>query len=245
MVTVPERPPGANATDPSAPRVDLTDPLARGRWLAALREQTANATAAGLDAAAPKRHRVLSRAEAKRKIHDADEAIASLLAAAGVAIDDAPSREPMHAPDAHREAIGDEPWEEARALDEAWRDIIAARRGDESLADRPIITVLLAALVAGPYESAEMDSVGVAVLRAIRATVDGWAHARGTSTSFAAVPFVDLVLLTRRLDAAMGVRHEPPTPPHGSGRYRAGDPRTRRSHHRRDPRGERRAEREP
>jgi len=65
----------------NAPRIDLADPDARRRWLAQVRDQIADATASGLDATAPKRRRVLSRAEARRKIRDASKALDALLAA--------------------------------------------------------------------------------------------------------------------------------------------------------------------
>ena len=67
----------------SAPPIDLGDPDARRRWLGQVRELIADATAAGLDAAAPKRRRVLSRAEARRKLREATKALEVLLDAAG------------------------------------------------------------------------------------------------------------------------------------------------------------------
>jgi hypothetical protein len=101
-----------------------------------------------------------------------------------------------------------DPGREARALDEAWRDIIHARHDDEeraALTDRPLISVLFAAIVGGPYEGAEIDPPSIAVLRAVRVTIDGWARARSGSTMFASVPFADLALLARRLDAAIEI----------------------------------------
>lgn len=52
------------------------------RWLDAVREQTDDAIAAGEDAARHPRRRVLSRAEARRKLEAARVALASLLDAA-------------------------------------------------------------------------------------------------------------------------------------------------------------------
>jgi hypothetical protein len=100
------------------------------------------------------------------------------------------------------------PSPDVRALDEAWREIIHARNDDDEravLAERPLVSVLFAAIVGSAYEGAEFDPPSIAVLRAIRATIDGWAHARSGSTMFASVPFADLALLVRRLDAAIEI----------------------------------------
>jgi hypothetical protein len=98
----------------------------------------------------------------------------------------------------------DDPKAEVRALDEAWTDIIhdAARDGAE-LADGSILALLLAAITGTPGEEAEADPPGIAVLRTIRATVRGWSHTGGNSTRGPLVPFVEIDLLTRRLDAAI------------------------------------------
>jgi hypothetical protein len=103
----------------------------------------------------------------------------------------------------------DDPKSELRALDEAWRGILDTR-DDYSFGDRPIVSLLFAALVGGPYEDAEADSPAVAVLRAIRATVEGWAHAHSGSTLFASVAFADLHLLARRLDVAIQIVRRSP-----------------------------------
>jgi hypothetical protein len=102
-----------------------------------------------------------------------------------------------------RDDDGD-PKAEARTLDEAWRSIIDTR-DDDSLADRPLGSLMFAALEGGPYEGAEGDAPVVAVLRAIRATVEGWARAHSGSTLFAFVAFADLHLMTRRLDVAIQI----------------------------------------
>ncbi len=96
-----------------------------------------------------------------------------------------------------------EPNPDACALDEALRAIIDTR--DESTADRPLVSLLFAAAVGAPYEGAEGDTPGVPVLRAVRATVEGWAEQRSGSTLFAAVPFADLHILTRRLDLGIEI----------------------------------------
>ena len=162
--------------------VDLADPAARARWLFDVRNRLADITTAALEATGPKRHRVLSRAEARRMIQDASAVLITQLDAA----------------EAPRATTAAEP-DDARVMDDAWRDVI----GGLEPSDDSIAAVLFAALVGGPYEGAEMDPPSVAVLRAVRATVDGWAHARGGSTMLAAVPFVDLELLARRLDVAI------------------------------------------
>ena len=79
-------------------------------------------------------------------------------------------------------------------------DVIDTTTRKESITDRPLVSLLFAAVVGAPHEGAEGDSPGVAVLRAVRATVEGWAEQRSGSTLFAAVPFVELHILTRRLD---------------------------------------------
>jgi hypothetical protein len=111
----------------------------------------------------------------------------------------------------------DDPGREVRALEEALRDIIDARDG-EPLADRPLASLLFAAVVGSPYEGAEADSPGVAVLRSVRASVAGWAHMGGDNTRCAAVPFVEIGLLTRRLDVAIEiVRRASASPPAAGG----------------------------
>lgn len=45
----------------------------------------------------------------------------------------------------------------------------------------------------------------VALLRKVRATVEGWAHHPGESKLFASVAHVDLELLARRLDVALAI----------------------------------------
>lgn len=58
------------------------DPTQARAWFTTLRDQVLDALAAGEDATRPLRERVLSRAEARRKILAADKNITSLLAAA-------------------------------------------------------------------------------------------------------------------------------------------------------------------
>jgi hypothetical protein len=79
MPNVPARPSGANLTD--AP-LDLRDPAEVNRWILAVREHAGDAIAAGLDATARVRRRVLSRAEARRKLKAAKHAIDALFKAA-------------------------------------------------------------------------------------------------------------------------------------------------------------------
>lgn len=84
MATLPKRPPGVIATDPSstlttrdAVRWDDLDDIRL--WLAALRAAVDDALGAGKDAARPRRDRMLSRAEARRKIEAAELTIEALL----------------------------------------------------------------------------------------------------------------------------------------------------------------------
>jgi hypothetical protein len=93
---------------------------------------------------------------------------------------------------------------ELDALDEAWRDILHTRE-DDPTDGRPLLTLLLAAVAGGPYEGAEADPPAVAVLRAVRATVEGWAHGHSGRTLFASVAFADLHLLTCRLNVAIAI----------------------------------------
>jgi hypothetical protein len=68
-------------------RVRWEDPERVGVWLKALREQIDNAVAAGEDATRRCRKRVLSRAEARRKLRDANTRLDELLAMAESALD--------------------------------------------------------------------------------------------------------------------------------------------------------------
>lgn len=79
---------GARGQNPSAPFHPLrwNDPEEARAWLADLHEQILDAIAAGEDAVRPLRCRVLSRAEAGRKLVAAKEAITSLLASAEAGI---------------------------------------------------------------------------------------------------------------------------------------------------------------
>jgi hypothetical protein len=79
MPNVPARPSGANSTDVS---LDLRDLAEVKLWILAVREQASDAIAAGLDATARMRRRVLSRAEARRKLKAAKHAIDALFRAA-------------------------------------------------------------------------------------------------------------------------------------------------------------------
>lgn len=89
MTTVPERPRGANATNPPA-QVDLADPAARADWLAMLNEETADLVAAALDATTAPAARDLGRRAARRIVTEAEQAIGALLSTAGHVATDAP-----------------------------------------------------------------------------------------------------------------------------------------------------------
>jgi hypothetical protein len=111
-------------------------------------------------------------------------------------------------PKAETRPLDDDPNAELRALDEAWSDILDPRL--DGLHDRSLFSLMFAALVGGPYEDAEGDSPAVAVLRAIRETVEGWAHAHSGSTLFASVAFADLHMMTRRIDVAIQIVRQSP-----------------------------------
>lgn len=64
------------------PPLPWNDPDEARAWLGDLREQILDALAAGEDATRPLRRRVLSRAEARRKLTAAEQAILALLARA-------------------------------------------------------------------------------------------------------------------------------------------------------------------
>jgi hypothetical protein len=74
MTTVPDPPQGG---DPPAFRLD--DPALLRAWLAGLREQVLDAVAAGEDATRRFRRRVLSRAEARRKLRTAKRALLGMI----------------------------------------------------------------------------------------------------------------------------------------------------------------------
>jgi hypothetical protein len=95
---------------------------------------------------------------------------------------------------------------EVAALAAAVQDMARAQNQGEAeaaLQGMPLSAVLFFALMGTPGERAEIDPPFVLALRAVRATLDGWAHARGESAMFAAVPFADLDLLARRVDATI------------------------------------------
>jgi hypothetical protein len=107
-------------------------------------------------------------------------------------------------PGEHTPTTAPEEDDELHALDDAWRSLLDGR-DDEDEGERPLLALLLGAVVAGSYEGAEADPPVVAVLRAARATVEGWTRQHSASTRFASVAFVDLELLARRLDVALAI----------------------------------------
>ncbi|MEP7126893.1 MAG: hypothetical protein ABJE95_38535 [Byssovorax sp.] len=71
-----------------------SDPREARQWLFALREQTLDAIATGEDATRAPRRRIFSRHEARRRIREAEGAIARLFAAAerGLGESEVPSK---------------------------------------------------------------------------------------------------------------------------------------------------------
>lgn len=196
----------------SLAQVDLSDPAIRAAWLAELHEQTSDALAAALDATAPPAARDLGRREARRIITGAERAIGQMLAAAGFVPKGPTHLRPEPAarrelpPDEHEHAT-EEPGDLA-ALGTAVHDLLhATSHGYEEdvLHDMPLAGVLFLALAGSPGERAEIEPPLVLVLRAIRATVGGWARVPSRSTVLAAVPLADLDLLARRVDAAIEI----------------------------------------
>jgi hypothetical protein len=70
--------------------LDFTSPAQVLTWLGVLRSKVADIAAAGRDAAQPPRRRVLSRAEARRQIDEAEEAIGRLMDVAYVGLGETP-----------------------------------------------------------------------------------------------------------------------------------------------------------
>jgi len=86
MSNTSKHPQGTSSTETSSHHavrevVRWTDPEDVRLWIAALRSVAHDGLAAGEDAVRPKRDRVLSRDEARRKLEAADKSITSLLEA--------------------------------------------------------------------------------------------------------------------------------------------------------------------
>ena len=64
------------------PRVRWDNPEEMREWFWRVREQLANAFAAGEDSTRPLKNRVLSRAEVRRKLEEAEKSLRALLDAA-------------------------------------------------------------------------------------------------------------------------------------------------------------------
>ena len=94
---------------------------------------------------------------------------------------------------------------DALALDDALHTLINIDARGEEIDDRSLVSLLFAAVVGSSYEGAEADPPAIAILRAVRATVVGWAEQRGPSALFASVALVDLHILKRRLDLAIQI----------------------------------------
>jgi hypothetical protein len=83
--------PSSAAPEPIPLRWD--DPAERCRWLTDLRDQIADAVALGDDATRRPRKRFFARAEARRRLHVVERALASLLLAAERGLDASPREE--------------------------------------------------------------------------------------------------------------------------------------------------------
>jgi hypothetical protein len=212
MVTLPERPLGANVTDPPAalPRVDLGNPEVAKAWAADLLSQIHDAIAAGLDATAPPASRRLGRRLAREEIRGAEIAINDLFAAAGFAAVEAPrlafTRRTVAAPLFAEEAS--EARGEIAGIRTAMLDVADAHREDERadvLEGLPLAGVLFLALAGSPGERVAIDPPILFALRALRETVIGWASVRGGSTVLASVPLTELDRLACRIEATIEI----------------------------------------
>ena len=83
----------SSAATPEPVPLPWDDPAERRRWLADLRDQIADALALGDDATRRPKKRFFARSEARRRLHAAERAIASLLTAAERGLSSAPSEE--------------------------------------------------------------------------------------------------------------------------------------------------------
>jgi hypothetical protein len=204
MATVPERPPGANTTDPPASPVDLADPVTRAEWLADVGEQAADLRAAGLDATAPPAARDLGRRAARRIIREAGRKLADLLTLAGL-VPASAEPPPMRPPSQASAEPSDDP-EGIGALREAWSDLVCEPNGDarRRALDGAPLSALLFYVMGEPRETVQVEPIALAVLAALRSTVDGWASATRERGSVL-VPIDDLYMLVRRLDVAIEI----------------------------------------
>lgn len=84
MSNVPKPPAGGERTDPPSFRLD--DSMLVCAWLGSLREHVLDAVAAGEDATRRIQRRVLSRAEARRKLRAAEQALLGMIEAAEQAV---------------------------------------------------------------------------------------------------------------------------------------------------------------
>lgn len=207
MSTVQDRPPGA--IDPPVYQVDLADPAARAGWLADLREQTTDILTAALDATAPPAARDLGRRAARRIITEAESKLAALFAVVGGA-NVRPAKEPSPTrPSIVPTPATDEADEadEIRRLREGWIDLVVGALNAEQrrahLQGASLPALLLYAL-GEPREAVEVEPVVIAVLDAIRSTVEGWATdlpERGAVH----VSHHDMHVLVRRMDVAIEI----------------------------------------
>ena len=88
MTTLPIPPDGANPPDP--PALYWSDPAAARTWLMQLRSQIDDALAAARDATHRRKKRVLSRAEARRKLNESAKSLFALLESANRALSEQP-----------------------------------------------------------------------------------------------------------------------------------------------------------
>jgi len=181
-------------TPPTAPRVDFTDPQVRAEWLAAVHSAVKDLIAAARDATEAPGDRVLGRKGARDLITAARETLDSLFAATDVPVSDAPSlRATGKAPMIRTATTGN--------IERAWREVKRTCEHDEPLTKLSLTALLLVAVTGMPPEHTSGSPVAT-LLQTARAMVQAWALARSGSTLYASVPFVELDMLSHRLDVA-------------------------------------------
>jgi hypothetical protein len=171
-----------------------------------LRGQTADIIAAGLDATAPPASRDLGRRAARRIIRDAGRKLADLLALAGLPSTHASAEPPPMRPPSQASAGPSDDPEGIGALRDAWSDLVCEPNGDarRRALDGAPLSALLFYVIGEPRETVQVEPIALAVLGALRSTVDGWASATRERGSVL-VPIDDLCMLARRLDVAIEI----------------------------------------
>jgi hypothetical protein len=96
--------------------------------------------------------------------------------------------------------------DEIGRLREAWTDLVCARNEEERLLELQLapLAALLFYVFGEPREEVEAEPIAVAVLAAIRSTVDGWTN-ETREREAVRVSLADLRMLARRVDVAIEI----------------------------------------